>query len=153
MISQYFSLAEMTRSEWAVRNNADNSPPAEMLGNLRKLCLLLDLIRMGLGVPIIVQSGYRSWAVNAAVSGSSISAHMAGRAADINALGMSAAALARFIRRSHFVADVDKCILEYPDSPNGGWVHVQIPVGTNKPRMQFLVARKVDGVTVYEPMP
>lgn len=146
-----FTLHELTRSDWAIRNDVPNTPTVEVTDNLHKLCLLvLEPLRAAVGRPIIVSSGYRSPAVNKAVGGAANSAHLTGRAADINAVGMNASALARFIRRSGIT--VDKCILEFPDSPSGGWIHVQIASGTNFPRNEFLIARRVNGRTVYEVM-
>lgn len=141
-----FTLHELTRSDWAIRNDVPNTPTVEVTDNLHKLCLLvLEPLRTAVGRPIIVSSGYRSPTVNKAVGGAANSAHLTGRAADINAVGMNASALARFIRRSGIT--VDKCIDEF-----GSWVHVQIASGTNFPRNEFLIAKRVNGRTVYEVM-
>lgn len=145
-LSEHFTLDEMTRSDWAIRHDVDNAAPVDVQLNLRRLCdVVLEPMRAMLGRPIIVSSGYRSMRVNIGVGGAVSSAHLTGRAADINAVGMSASALANWIRKHDF--PVDKCIDEF-----GRWVHVQIAEGSDKPRGQYLVARKVEGKTVYEVM-
>lgn len=145
-LSEHFTLAEMTRSDWAIRHDVDNTAPVEVQLNLRRLCdTALEPMRALLGRPIIVSSGYRSMRVNIGVGGAAGSAHLDGRAADINAVGMSSTDLANWIRKHDF--PIDKCIDEF-----GRWVHVQIAAGSSKPRGQYLVARKVNGKTVYEVM-
>lgn len=145
-MTPHFTIEEMSRSDWAIRNDVPNTPSAEVTDNLYKLCtLVLEPLRTQIGRPIIVSSGYRSPTVNKAVGGATNSAHLTGRAADITAVGMTASALARFIRRSGIT--VDKCIEEF-----GQWVHVQIADGVNFPRNEFLTARRVNGRTVYEAM-
>lgn len=44
---------------------------------------VLQVVRDGLGRPMVVTSGFRCPAHNAAVGGTSVSMHLAGRAADI----------------------------------------------------------------------
>lgn len=36
MISEHFSMNEVTASDWATRNNVDNSLPQELLPNVRR---------------------------------------------------------------------------------------------------------------------
>ena len=88
-------------------------------------------------------SVYRSPAVNKAVGGSKTSAHLLGRACDIQVDGMDNKELAAFIRDNFH--DASQIILEFP--PNG-WVHVEIP-GKNRGVNTYLTALKRDGKTVY----
>ena len=142
-LSPHFSLREFTFSETAARLGREVLPTVEQVRNAQRLCLtVLEPIRVRLGLPIIISSGIRPEWLNVAIGGASQSAHMTGRAADIRAVGMEPAALARWIRKQNL--PVDQCIEEF-----GRWVHVQIADGINKPRGEYLVASKVRGKTVY----
>ena len=77
-----FTLEELTHSEIATRKGIDNTPSAEVIANLTELAGVLEQVRELLGVPIHVNSAYRGPKINAAVGGSSTSAHMTGQAAD-----------------------------------------------------------------------
>jgi hypothetical protein len=79
--SPYFSLAELTKTSTGL----PNQPNAAELDNLRYLCRqLLDPLRAALGEPLVINSGFRSEAVNRAVGGSSSSDHRLGLAADVS---------------------------------------------------------------------
>lgn len=83
-LSEHFSLEELTASEVAARFGIDNTPPPEIIENLRRLARFLEGVRSVLGArPIHINSGYRSPALNSAVKGTRNSAHMSGLAADI----------------------------------------------------------------------
>ena len=80
----HFTIAELTRSSTATRLGIDNRPSAEAIVNMNRLITeVLEPARLKAGVPIIVNSGYRCKALNAAVGGVARSYHLAGRAADI----------------------------------------------------------------------
>lgn len=81
---RYFTIEELVRSETARRLGIDNSPPAEAVGNMRRLIdSVLDPAREALGMAIIVNSGYRCGRLNRAVGGVARSYHLSGRAADL----------------------------------------------------------------------
>jgi putative chitinase len=81
-LSPHFSLEELTITETGI----DNTPDASMEANLVTLAVFLEKVRVVLGGnPIIVNSAYRSPAVNAAVGGVPNDAHEKGDAADITA--------------------------------------------------------------------
>ena len=82
-LTPHFSLAEMTASSTAQRQGLDNTPTPEALQRLTLTAAMLERVRAHLGVPIVVTSGYRSRAVNAAVGGVTSSDHAIGAAADI----------------------------------------------------------------------
>lgn len=84
-LSEHFTLDEFTHSDIAIRKGLDNSPPADITANLTELADHLEKVRDLLGVPLHVNSAYRSPKVNAAVGGSSTSAHMTGQAVDFTA--------------------------------------------------------------------
>lgn len=68
-LTQHFTLAELTASGTAQRLGLDNTPPPEVLPALTNTAEMLERIRSTLGVPVVVTSGYRAWAVNKAVGG------------------------------------------------------------------------------------
>ena len=81
---KYFTISEFERSETAARMGIDNRVPTEARTNLIALTdHVLDPLREAWGKPIVVTSGYRSYAVNKAVGGVATSSHLTGRAADI----------------------------------------------------------------------
>ena len=81
---KYFTIRELTRSVTASNRKIDNTPSAEVVGNLTALVeKVLDPLREAWGAPIIVTSGYRCPKLNKAVGGAKTSQHMYGQAADI----------------------------------------------------------------------
>lgn len=84
-LSKNFSLAELTASSTANKYGISNTPDAQTLMNLTKLCTeILQPIRDKYGKPIVIGSGYRSPKVNKLVGGAANSDHMYGAAADIH---------------------------------------------------------------------
>lgn len=88
MLSRYFSVQEMFRSDLATRtaalNKHQNEAPPEVYRRLAALCIELDKVREFVSMPIYVTSGYRCKQLNAAVNGAPTSQHVVGEAADIN---------------------------------------------------------------------
>lgn len=85
-------------SEFEVtRTNLPNTAPPEARARILALVAeVLDPLRRDVGGPLVITSGYRSPAVNAAVGGSSSSDHLTGGAVDIRPpQGWDAARLAR----------------------------------------------------------
>lgn len=141
-LTPHFTLEELVHSSEAVRRGLKNDPPPEVLPRLGRLAQLLERVRMVLGVPVVVSSGYRSPAVNRAVGGSSKSAHMEGRASDFIAPGFGTPQeVAKHIRDSGIA--FDQLIYE------GTWVHIAIPPDGETPRMQVLTAQFNGGPATY----
>ncbi len=63
--------------------------PAKYMHNATTLLLNLQVLRNELGLPIFINSGYRTPAHNAKVGGKSNSAHLRAMAADIKVLGVA----------------------------------------------------------------
>ena len=146
-LSANFSLNELTKSETALRHDLDNTPPQEVVDNLRTLCEnILQPVREGYGVAVKVNSGYRAPEVNAAVGGSKTSDHCKGQAADIEIPGVANADLAQWIMDN---LEYTQLILEFYTSgiPDSGWVHVSYD--PNNLKKQELTATKVAGKTTY----
>lgn len=135
-LSTHFTLEELTFSETAARQNIDNTPPPQVIANLRRVATVLEQVRSIVNRPIMISSGYRSPVVNNAVGGSNNSAHMTGLAADIRAAGMTPRELAEAIK--HNAVKFDQLILEFDR-----WVHVGLAAGI--PRNQVLTIRSGTG--------
>lgn len=90
MISKYFKL-----SEFRSKDGADF--PQDVLQNLQKLVVNLDTIREEIGLPIQVNSGYRSTAHNKKISGAKNSYHVKGLASDLSVKDISPNALKEII--------------------------------------------------------
>ena len=83
-LTKNFSLEEMCMSNIALVKGLPNVPNAEQVKNLQQLCEnVLQPLRNHLGKPVVINSGFRSQAVNMAVGGANNSQHMKGEAADI----------------------------------------------------------------------
>jgi hypothetical protein len=148
-LSANFTLAEMTKSETALRHDMDNTPGEVEIENLKRLCeQVLQPVRDHFGKGVKVNSGFRHPEVNARVGGSKTSDHCQGQAADIEIPGVPNAELAEWIKEN---LDFRQLILEFytPGVPDSGWVHVSYVEGDNK--KQVMTATKKDGKTVYLP--
>jgi hypothetical protein len=148
-LTKNFTLAEMTKSETALRHDMDNTPGEKEIGNLKLLCeKVLQPVRDHYGKGVKVNSGFRHPEVNAKVGGSKTSDHCRGQAADIEIPGVANAELAAWIKDN---LNFQQLILEFytPGIPDSGWVHVSYVAEDNK--KQVLTATKKDGKTVYLP--
>ena len=138
----HFTLAELCRSDVATRHLIDNRPPDAVMPNLRRLIETLERIRAALGDrPVIVTSGYRSPDLNSKIGGSRSSAHMDGRAADIQVVGLHPRAVALGIAEAGI--RLDQLIYE------GHWAHVGIHAENVTPRGDILTARFSDNGVRY----
>src|SRR5258706_9376750 len=81
-LSPNFSLSELVYSETAEKNGIDNTPPPEIVQNLKRLAAGLEAVRSLLGAPLEISSGYRCAALNEAVGGAGASQHVQGPPAD-----------------------------------------------------------------------
>ena len=110
-LSPHFTLAELTKSQTALRLGLDNSPTPEHIENLKYLALnILEPIRDKFGA-FTPNSGYRSKALNEAINGSAKSQHSKGEAVDLDIVGVPNKELCKWIYVNL-------------DDPNSGWVHV-----------------------------
>ena len=150
-ISKHLSLAEVSRSETAKRRGINNTPSGEHLENFKKLAEnIFEPIREHFGVPIHISSGYRSKELNAAVGGSATSDHCVGSAIDIDmddsTNGVTNNQVFNFIKDN---LKFKQLIAEFPVNGKLSWVHVAY--NENNLKNQILVAKKVNGKTVYIP--
>ena len=135
-LTENFSLEELTVSEIGVRKGLDNTPNATEIANLVRTAGLLEQVRALLKKPIIVNSGFRSKAVNDAVGSKDTSQHRIGCAADIRVPGMTP----KQVVEACIAADIpfDQIIEEF-----GSWTHISVPSNAGDgPRRQALIIDK-----------
>ena len=126
-LSEHFTYEELTRSDTAVRLGVDNTPNEAEIENLKRLAVLLEEVKKAVGgKPVMINSGFRSKAVNDAVGSKDSSQHRLGCAADLRVPGLKP----REVVEACIAAKVpfDQIILEF-DS----WTHISVP---NTPQMQ-----------------
>ena len=133
-LSEHFTLAELTATD---HRTLDNSPDPTALANLTRLAEFLEQVREVLGgKPVMVNSAFRSKAVNDAVGSKDTSQHRLGCAADIRVPGMTPDAVVRAVRASGLA--YDQLIREF-DS----WTHLSIPSSPDlPPRKMALIIDK-----------
>jgi len=128
-VKQHFTLAELTVTN---HRSLSNIPDPPALVNLKRLAEFLELVKDRLGGrPIMVNSAYRSKAVNDACGSRDTSQHRLGCAADIRVPGMTPDAVVRAVMASGLA--YDQIIREFD-----AWTHISIP-NANAPRKMALI--------------
>ena len=144
-LSEHFTLGEMCKTS---AKTADGNIPSHVhIENLKRLCGWLEMLRdewnrrYGEGDdPIVINSGYRSEAVNKAVGGAKGSNHLTGCAADIRVAGME-----QLVRYATILLDIsdesqedfDELLLER--SPKGGyWLHFAVRPSDNRRKVRLI---------------
>ena len=146
-LSQHFTLGELCKT--SAKTPDGNIPSRVHIENLKRLCGWLEMLRSRWNMmygegdePVIINSGYRSEAVNAAVGGVKGSNHLTGCAADIHVSGME-----QLIRYAAILLDIsdesredfDELLLER--SPRGTyWLHFAVRPSGNRRKVAFLRA-------------
>lgn len=123
-LTEHFSLAELTKSQTALRRGIENIPGPAEIKALTALCQnVLEPVRLHYKRPVVISSGFRSEVVNRLVRGSKTSQHVKGEAADFEVPGVSNLEVAQWMEAK---LNYDQLILEFytPGDPNSGWVHV-----------------------------
>jgi len=149
-LSNNFTLAELTKSQTAVRKNINNEPGTAEIENLIHLAkTVLQPVREHFGKPVMISSGYRSPELCEAIGSSAKSQHAKGEAADFEIHGVDNKELATWISIN---CDFDQLILEFyiDGDPNSGWVHCSSKMESS--RRQMLKAEKIEGRTSYSPI-
>lgn len=133
-LTEHFTLEAMIATS---HRDIDNTPSPEIVEKLKVTARGLEHVRVLLGVPILINSGYRCQALNDAVGGSRQSQHMRGEAADFIAPAFGTPlAICRVLEASDL--RFDQLIDE------GGWVHCSF-VDDRKPRRSVQTWRKGRG--------
>ena len=139
-MTPHFTLDELTHTD---HRTLDNTPNETELANIQRLAEFLEAVKTLLGgKPIMVNSAFRSKAVNDAVGSKDTSQHRIGCAADIRVPGMTPDQVVRAIIASDL--GFDQVIREFSDPvKGGGWTHISIPnQATGSPRKQALIIDK-----------
>ncbi len=135
-LSEHFTFEELTHTD---HRELDNTPTehekciidgkevtVNAVANLTRLANFLEQLKTVLGgKPIMVNSAFRSEAVNGAVGSKNTSDHRRGCAADIRVPGMTPDEVVRAVIASDL--PYQQVIREFSDPVNGGgWTHVAI---------------------------
>ena len=130
-LTDHFTLEELTHTD---HRELDNTPNESEIANIQRLAEFLEQVKEVLGgKPIMVNSAFRSKAVNDAVGSKDTSQHRIGCAADIRVPTMTPDQVVRAIIDSGI--GYDQIIREFDR-----WTHVSIPnTPEAKPRKQALI--------------
>jgi hypothetical protein len=133
-LTPHFTLEELTHTD---HRTLENTPNETEQANIQRLAEFLEELKTLLGgKPIMVNSAFRSKAVNDAVGSKDTSQHRIGCAADIRVPGMTPDQVVRAIIASDL--GFDQVIREFDR-----WTHVSIPnTPEAKPRKQTLIIDK-----------
>ena len=137
-LSTHFTLEELTITD---HRELENIPNETELANLKRLAEFLETVKTVLGgKPIMVNSAFRSKAVNDAVGSKDTSQHRIGCAADIRVPGLTPDEVVKAVIASGI--GYDQVIREFDR-----WTHISIP-NAGAPRKQSLIIDKA-GTRVY----
>ena len=153
-LSQHFSLGELTKTKHVTPDG--NIPSRVVIENLKRLCPWLEDLRYSYNTlyclqpgedyetsknvePIIINSGYRSPAVNKLAGGAKTSNHLTGCAVDIRCAGKE-----QMIRYASILLDIadgtkqdyDELLLEQHGSVC--WLHFAVRPKDNRRKIEFL---------------
>jgi len=145
-LTRNFFLDEFTRSQAAARHGIDMSLSScsDEAQSLMRLCeTVLQPLRDALG-PVHITSGYRPFALNLLIGGSSHSQHIRGQAADIVVAGRAPLDVSRWIYAN--IGDYDQLIHEF-----GQWTHVSVAGPNKTPRRQPLTSWREKRTVRYAP--
>ena len=139
-LSEHFTLEELTHTD---HRDLENTPNETELANLKRLASFLETVKSVLGgKPIMVNSAFRSKAVNDAVGSKDSSQHRVGCAADLRVPGMTPDEVVKAIIASGI--GYDQIIREFDR-----WTHISVPNDANgTPRKQALIIDK-QGTRAY----
>lgn len=133
-LSPHFSLEELTHSDTATRLGIDNTPTVEVIDNLTYLAGELEYVRDILGHPMLISSGFRSYALNDHLGSKRTSSHTKGLAVDFicPSFGNPHSVVSAIVMAN---INYDQVILEYDR-----WVHLSFK--QLDPRKQALIIDK-----------
>jgi len=133
-LTEHFTIEELTITE---HREFDNTPNESEKANLLRLATFLEDVKKLLdNKPVMVNSAFRSKAVNDAVGSKDTSQHRVGCAADLRIPGMTPDQVVQTIIKSDL--PFDQVIREFDR-----WTHISVPNDPNgKPRRQALIIDK-----------
>ena len=133
-MTPHFTLAELTATS---HRQFDNSPNEAETANLQRLAEFLEQVKEALdGKPIMINSGFRSKAVNDSVGSKDSSQHRVGAACDFRVPGMTPDAVVRAVIAAGL--PFDQIIREFD-----AWTHISVTnTSDGTPRRQALIIDK-----------
>ena len=160
-LTEHFTLEEMCKT--SARTGDGNIPSRQQIENLKRVCRWLELLRShynaqyeapsrrrlpplsrerGLGgeAPIIINSAFRSPAVNRAVGGSPTSNHLTGCAADIRVSGIEQAlryAVILLDISDESGEDFDELLIER-NKRGAIWLHFAVRASGNRRKVRLM---------------
>jgi len=139
-LTEHFTLEELTHTD---HRELENIPNETELTNLKRLAEFLETVKSVLGgKPIMVNSAFRSKAVNDAVGSKDTSQHRVGCAADLRVPSMTPDEVVKAVIASGI--GYDQIIREFDR-----WTHISVPNDPNgTPRKQALIIDK-QGTRAY----
>ena len=140
ILTEHFTLEELTVTD---HRELNNEPSEYEKANLMRLAEFLEQVKTVLGgKPIMVNSAFRSEAVNNACGSKNTSQHRLGCAADLRVPGMTPDEVVKTIIASEL--QYDQIIREFDR-----WTHISVANSPNdKPRLQKLIIDK-QGTRLY----
>ena len=138
-LSQHFTLGELCKT--SVKTEDGNIPSRVNIENLKRVCEnWLEPLRAKYGTPIIINSGYRSPAVNKAVGGVATSNHLTGCAVDIRVADMK-----QLLRYASTLLDIsndsgepfDELLIER-NSKGTYWLHFAVRPKDNRMKIRLI---------------
>ena len=140
ILTEHFTLEELTVTD---HRELNNEPSEYEKANLMRLAEFLEQVKTVLGgKPIMVNSAFRSEAVNNACGSKNTSQHRLGCAADLRVPGMTPDEVVKTIIASEL--QYDQIIREFDR-----WTHISVANSPNdKPRLQKLIIDKA-GTRLY----
>ena len=147
-LSVNFSLRELCKTKTGI----ENVPNEAQVENLKRLCRWLERLRrrwndlyaddggVGMEEPLIINSGYRSPAVNKAVGGAPTSNHLTGCAVDIRVAGLE-----QLLRYAVILLDIsdesgedfDELLLER-NKAGRYWLHFAVRPSGNRRKVRMI---------------
>jgi putative chitinase len=133
-LTEHFTLEELTHTD---HREFDNTPNEAETSNLQRLALFLEEVKTVLeGRPVMINSAFRSSAVNQAVGSKESSQHRIGCAADLRVPGMTPDEVVKAVIASGI--GYDQIIREFDR-----WTHISVPNTKDMtPRRQALIIDK-----------
>jgi hypothetical protein len=133
-LTEHVTLEELIASDYALRHGINNMPVDHtVLSNLHTLAHGLERVRHLFMLPLLITSGYRGFALNVAVGGSSKSDHLKGLAADFHVPGITPREVCQRII-AHPGIGWSKLIYE------GTWTHIAFPEEGHEAERMVLTA-------------
>ena len=146
-LSEHMTLAELCKTNTGI----ENVPSEAQVENLKRVCRWLERLRrrwndlyaddggVGMEEPLIINSGYRSAAVNKAVGGAPTSNHLTGCAVDIRVAGLE-----QLLRYAVILLDIsdeskedfDELLLERKGAVM--WLHFAVRPSGNRRKVRMI---------------